>query len=489
MILKRIKKVRNKFKRLYLTMIKNYILFCILMMFVLIAYTFLINGIASKIYSYTGSNITHYRAVRVVKSDYRKIDIKDIKSSEGWVEILNEKGRIIYVKGEKKDKIEKYSLNFLINKVDNNYTTKKGYFYSFVAFHPYNNYKKNYYCVVKIPRERAYMALSFTRKASHTPKWRTTNFIFSCAVTALLFILLFISLLIYSSVTSKKIIRPLNNILKGIEQFKKQDYSVRLKFDAENEFAMIRDSFNEMAEHIENSKAEREKNERQKQQLLVDISHDLKTPITSIQGYSRALYDGVVEDEAKKARYLKIIYDKSQRVTLLIDDLHEFTKLENSMYVLHKEKADFAEFIRELVAGEYDSIEGKCFELDLDVPEYEIIYDFDSKEMSRAVLNIIANAVKYNPAGTKLNINLLEENNYIVLKIADNGVGISEELRENIFEPFTRGDVSRRTTGGTGLGLSITRKIIEKHGGSILLYSDLEYATVFEIKFKTASNI
>ena len=493
MIIKKIKRFRKKFKRLYFTMLKNYILFNVfttVIMFVsaiiisILMGDFRININNKKVSN--ENNWTHYRAIRVVKSDYRKIDTKDVFKSGGWVEILNQNYKIIYVKGRKLDKIKKYSLSFIINNIDNNYMAslkKKGYVYSVVSFKPYNDLRKTYYCVVKYPANNVDVSLYFfktkgVRQTSLTRRQKVVQEILSPVIIICLFV---ISILVYSLFTSKKMIKPLKKILEGIEKFKKDDYSARIEFDAENEFAMIKDSFNEMAQKIQNSKKEREEQERQKQQLLVDISHDLKTPITSIQGYSKALWDDIVQNKEKEKRYLEIIYKKSERTVYLIDRLHELTKLQNEMYTLDVKRGDFVEFVREVIASEYGEIVDNGFNLEMEIPEYEIFYDFDRKEMSRVILNIIGNAIKYNPKGVTIKVCIENSNKGITLAIQNDGIEIPQDLKETIFEPFTRGDKARKTTGGTGLGLSISKMIVEKHGGSIEICSEEGFKTVFKI--------
>ncbi|MGL4774200.1 MAG: sensor histidine kinase, partial [Clostridium sp.] len=139
------------------------------------------------------------------------------------------------------------------------------------------------------------------------------------------------------------------------------------------------------------------------------------------------------------------------------------------------------ELLREIVAGFYREIEEGEFDFEVDIPEDEVLLSFDRVEMGRAISNILGNAIKYNPSNTRLFISLEKSEAFVVIKICDDGVGINEELKANIFEPFTRGDSSRRSVGGTGLGLSISKKIIEMHGGDLTLESEENFKTVFKI--------
>jgi len=191
--------------------------------------------------------------------------------------------------------------------------------------------------------------------------------------------------------------------------------------------------------------------------MLADISHDLKTPMTTIQGYARAITDGLVKDDHKKQIYLKTIYEKSQRVVMLIDELFNYSRLEQSDYVMVRKKEDINECLRKIVAEHYGEIEDNKFVLQMQLPEKVVWVEIDTKQISRAISNILSNALKYNPEGTKLRVTLYEEDNEVLIEIGDNGVGIPPLLQQSIFEPFVRGDTARRSDGGTGLGLSIAR--------------------------------
>ena len=237
-----------------------------------------------------------------------------------------------------------------------------------------------------------------------------------------------------------------------------------------------------MADKLERVEEEKQKLEESRQRMFMDISHDLKTPITTICGYAKALSEGMVKEDEKEQRYLRSIYDKSARVTELINNLFQLSKLENSELKLVYEKQDFVEFIRGIAAECYEQIEEKDMDLDLILPEKQIILSFDRKELGRAVMNIVYNAIKYNPSGTKLRIQISEDENKVLLKIADNGTGIPEGLKDSIFEPFVRGDSSRKSDGGTGLGLAIAKKIVEGHGGTLTLDTNVgEEKTIFTI--------
>lgn len=236
-------------------------------------------------------------------------------------------------------------------------------------------------------------------------------------------------------------------------------------------------------ELMEEEKKRKEEYDRQKNLLLSDIAHDIKTPITTICGYAGALADNMVLEEPKKQEYLQAIYTKSLRMSELITLLFEYVQLDSSGFVLHKEKGDVGELLRENVALLYSDFEEKGIELKIDIPEQEFPYEMDKIQMARAVSNILTNMVRYNEKGNVVAVRL--DDSYQI-RIGDNGIPISDELAAHIFEPFSRGDAARSTTGGTGLGLSIAAKIVEMHGGSLQLIRNSRegYVKEFQIVLK-----
>jgi signal transduction histidine kinase len=328
---------------------------------------------------------------------------------------------------------------------------------------------KKLYCLVKYPSDAFKFELDLKKSSYETGKIVYDNIIKG----AIFFLLLsIINIVLFSRWTSKKIKAPLTKITDGIAKMTEGNYYAKLEFKAEKEFALIRDSFNYMAEKLKTSEEEKEGIQQSRNRVLVDLSHDIKTPISTIQCFSKALYEGLIEDEEKKKRYYYTIYAKGGRVSELINDLFEFVKLESTDYSPIIIKSDFCEFIRKLIAEFYDEMEERNYDLYIRIPEKDIVIDFDEKIMNRAISNILINALKYNPEGTKLRIEIKETPNTIILEIGDNGVGIPEHIKETIFQPFVRGDEARKSDGGTGLGLAVAKKIVKKHNGKLELYTN-----------------
>ncbi len=217
-------------------------------------------------------------------------------------------------------------------------------------------------------------------------------------------------------------------------------------------------------ELIEEEKEQQQEYDRRRNLLLSDIAHDIKTPITTLCSYSKALADDVVQGK-KKQEYLDAIYNKSMRMSELITLLFEYVKMDSSGFELHREDGDLGELLRECVALLYPDFEDRKIELKVEIPEIPVPCSVDKIQMARAVTNLLTNAVRYGKEGGKVLVQLEE----YTITIADDGMEIDKEFAEHIFEPFSRADKARSTKGGSGLGLSIASKIVQMHGGKLEL--------------------
>jgi signal transduction histidine kinase len=288
-----------------------------------------------------------------------------------------------------------------------------------------------------------------------------------------------LSVYLYSRWTSKRITGPLEKITDAIQKMRKGEFTQRLRFKADYELTLIQEHFNEMVAHLEKTEAEKNKAEQSKQRMLLDLSHDLKTPITTIQGYAMALQMGVVDSPEKQRRYLEMIYNKSVIVTALVEDMFQLATLDSPDLPSAEEQEDLAELIRQIAIAHFDQFEQKKFTLDLKIPSHRVMVQMNRNLLYRALSNLLSNTLKHNPEGTEVALSLTDTDEAILLQVMDNGIGIAEELKERIFQPFVRGDEAR-TGEGTGLGLAIAKKAVELHGGKLLLKSK-PGKTVFEV--------
>ena len=211
--------------------------------------------------------------------------------------------------------------------------------------------------------------------------------------------------------------------------------------------------------------------DRKRNLLFSDIAHDIKTPITTVCGYSKALSDGLVPDEEKRQDYLRAIHSKSMRISNLITMLFEYVKLDSTGFTLHEEACDLAELVRENIILVYTDAEEKHMEIEIEIPEEKLPVCADKVQLSRVITNLLTNAIKYLSAGDVIRVvvSVTEPGTEYLVYVGDTGIQIEDSLAKCIFDPFSRGDAARSTTGGSGLGLSIAKKLAELHGGDLTL--------------------
>ncbi|WP_408071867.1 ATP-binding protein [Butyrivibrio sp. JL13D10] len=302
--------------------------------------------------------------------------------------------------------------------------------------------------------------------------------------TAILVFLLILAAFVVFFVfnTALAVRRPINMLEDAMTDLGSGNKDVAISYSGPKEFVHIVDSFNDMAGKLSNAEKEKQKLEEERQKMLADISHDLKTPITVIQGYAKAVADGMVPENEQK-KYLDTISSKADILSELINTFYEYSKLEHPEFQLYKKECDICEYFREYLAAKYDELDIAGYEMKIDIPEEKILKPIDEAQLKRVFENIIANSVKSNPKGTLICAEMKKVREKVVIHLGDNGVGVPVSIRGEIFKPFIVGDDARTSGKGTGLGLSIAKLIVEAHGGTIRLMDENEsdYSTMFEI--------
>ena len=224
--------------------------------------------------------------------------------------------------------------------------------------------------------------------------------------------------------------------------------------------------------------------------LVSSISHDLKTPITSIKGYVNGILDGVANTPEKAERYLKTIYSKATQMDIMINDLLLYSKLDLSQLPFNFENTDIMDYFKYCIHESAPELEKSnieiCLENNLDGLKYVKI---DRERLMRVILNIIDNSRKYmDKEQGKITIILRETNSSIIIEIRDNGSGIDENDVNKIFDRFYRADAARSEANGSGLGLAIAKQIVEGHGGTIWAVSHENEGTSILMSFGKISN-
>ncbi|HHT94802.1 MAG TPA: HAMP domain-containing histidine kinase, partial [Clostridiaceae bacterium] len=248
----------------------------------------------------------------------------------------------------------------------------------------------------------------------------------------------------------------------------------------------LQSTFNDMAARIEHEVSMRKKSEEDRRRLILDISHDLKNPMSSIQGYAELLMKKAGMTEQERDEYLEIILNNSKRANQLLTELFELSQLDNPEFSLKPAKTDICECIRQICAELVPQLEREGFKYEFDIPEESVFVMLDTDRFSRIIQNLANNAMRYNPKGTLVSVSLTVRNSQAVIDFSDDGIGIPAHLKENIFKPFVRVDDSRNSkTGGSGLGLSIAKKITEAHGGDLKLCPGENKGSTFRITIPT----
>lgn len=336
-------------------------------------------------------------------------------------------------------------------------------------------YGNTYTAIIMEKIPYAPLELSFSTEEDFSVSY----YLFDYAFIALLIILTFFSVIVaFALLMSRTVGKPLKKINQGLEKIVEGDYSARLKFKSNFEFEIVRDAFNDLVDKLEKTKRENESIAMSKRKLMLDISHDLRTPITSIKGCSQIIRNNLCDASDEIKRCVEIIDEKSEYIEYCVENMFEFSKLDMCMYKLEFKVQDFTEFVRKILIDNYVDFESKKFELDIEIPDSQVLICIDELEMKRAISNIIGNALKYNKSGTIFMVKISEKQNKIEMIIGDNGTGIPQDIRKNVFDQFVKG---KNKNSGTGLGLSITKKIIELHNGSVELLTQDNPGTVYRV--------
>lgn len=278
----------------------------------------------------------------------------------------------------------------------------------------------------------------------------------------------------------KEFVGPIRQLKAGAERIKdgNLDNDVVI-YSGGEEIRELCEAFNEMRAELKDSIDARMIYEKQNRDLISNISHDLKTPITAIKGYVEGIMDGVADTPEKIDRYIKTIYNKANDMDVLINELSLYSKIDSNIIPYNFEKIDINAYFKDCVDEIGADLEqrGMMFSY-RNYCSANVLVTADPEQLKRVINNIINNACKYNnKAKGKVSITLTEFDRRVQVEIKDNGVGISKEDLPHVFRRTYRADMSRNSAGGSGLGLSICKKIIEEHGGEIWAESKLRAGT------------
>ncbi|MCT4660425.1 MAG: HAMP domain-containing histidine kinase [Tissierellales bacterium] len=526
--------MKNKYsqKSYFNTLVRDFLYFVIATLISILAILFLrdyIEDVSMRTYlQYTYDNVPE----EIKSGEYLEFESEHILGDDGFFEIIDSDGNIVY--SHLKNKQIQFSadeIKLIPNESNRPIVTRESYKdfdsneYVELTFEYYEDLKKTYQKILIVDRnyrlvfsdmhldkdtfskkelelmmgiyENDYEisklefednsknphSIIFFRK--HNPMNRiSTSIKGNIKYYVAVFIVLFMAYaIIYLVKLDKKVKTPLHLLGDAIDRIAKGEKEEQINYRGPNEFEELCQKFNDMSRKLSESEEKQRELEKEKKRIIADISHDLKTPITIVQGFAQMLIDGKINESERKT-YLERISQKSDSMAKLINALSEYSKLDHPEFRLDIENRNMSEFARQYFIEKYSELEMQGYKLDIDIPDNDIYCKFDEFEIKRVFDNIISNTVKYTEKERTISFSIEKTNQNIKLKIGDNGRGISSELQSKIFEPFSIEDEARTTRSGSGLGMAIAYKIIKAHRGDIKLTSDdkKQINTLYEIE-------
>ncbi len=284
--------------------------------------------------------------------------------------------------------------------------------------------------------------------------------------------------LAFTFILSRRILAPVRALTSAARQFGRGDFSHRLKFKDKGEVGELAQAFNSMASDLERA-------EQLRKNLVADVAHELRTPLSNLQGYLEAVCDGVIKPDANTIRSL------NEEVTLLsrlVDELQELSLAEAGKLNLVYQPENIAGLISNVVAATQAKAMAKGVSISVDLPSKLPLLNINSQRISQVLRNLMENAIAHTTKGDSIAVITKEQDKWVEVAVADTGEGIPAEDLPNIFERFYRVDKSRaRASGGSGLGLTIAKRLIEAHGGNIEVQSELGKGSRFTFTLPVAN--
>ncbi len=320
------------------------------------------------------------------------------------------------------------------------------------------------------------LGLTSERVLPYTEEMRTQGIQF--LVLALVGVVIFLASFLLQM---DSVIQYVNEITKGIYQIADGDLETIIEPKGEDELTYIANSLNDMTGKLKDLMEKERIAERTKNELITNVAHDLRTPLTSIIGYMGFLSADDQLEKTVQKRYIDIVYQKAKRLEKLIEDLFSFTKLNYGRIAMKVEKVDLVMLLNQLLDDFYPSFENHGLTEEFISNQPSVILDGDGNLLARLFDNLINNAIKYGSEGKVIRVEVEEIQEQVIAKVINYGYIIPQKDLDLIFNKFYRVEQSRsENTGGTGLGLAIVKNIVDMHHGKISVKSSLD-GTEFEV--------
>lgn len=395
-----------------------------------------------------------------------KAGTDNLKKAHSWLQVLNDSGEELYGVNVPKNIPKKYTPFQMVN----NYKYIETEYTNFVLEKYLDN--KHLNIIVGMPKK-------YASRISLTYSQDNIKEILNKIITLTLIIDGVVALSV-GYLFSRKLTKPISNVIWSIETMARGNYSLCLK--DRGIYEEVFENINMLADTLRINEAERKENEEMREEWLANITHDIKTPLASIQGYAEIINDKdyeFIEEELRE--YTEIIYNKSKYIKDLVDDLNLSTRLKNNSLTLNKKKINLVSLVRNITIDILNDNRYKNRNIEFVSDEDFIEVYVDSILFRRAITNLIFNSIVHNKENTLIKIEVVKKDNIEII-IKDSGVGISQNDLKHIFEKYYRGTNTGELHKGSGLGMAISKEIIEIHEGSIYVSSKIGIGTEVVIK-------
>lgn len=299
--------------------------------------------------------------------------------------------------------------------------------------------------------------------------------VYAFVANRIIYVLMLVMLLsfILFGFLSIKVTSPIRRISAAVKEFSKGNFKKRVEYSSKNELGELARNINDMASSLDNLETSRKG-------FISDVTHELRTPLTTISGFVGGIIDGTIPKESHN-EYLEVVLSESKRLSRLISNLVQVTKMENGEIKPDRTNFDISELVRQTIIKFEMIITPKNIDVSLNIPEGKVVVNADKDKISQVLINLINNAVKFTPEDGKLVIDITIKKDKAYISVENSGPGIDENDLKYIWDRFYKGDKSRgEDRTGMGLGLYIVKRIIDLHDENITVTSIKDKKTTFE---------
>ncbi|GKX29818.1 hypothetical protein SH1V18_22980 [Vallitalea longa] len=311
--------------------------------------------------------------------------------------------------------------------------------------------------------------------------FQSSNYTFNnCLIIVFGFITMIILIILSIYIISKSVLTPLKELNIATKHIADGNLDYRITYNKNDELGLFCKTFDSMRVKLKESLEKQARDEKSRKEMIASVSHDLRTPLSSIKGYVEGLQDGIVSDKKDVNNYLSIIKNKTDTLDKLIDDLFDFSKLELNKLEMNYIVDDSNNILSDMFSNIKLEFQNNNVKLDIEKPYPSVQIKIDPYRLNQVFDNLINNALIYSDKDLLIKVGAIIKDSDLVFYVKDNGIGIEQKDLPYIFERFYRSEKSRsRQYGGTGLGLSICKNIINIHGGEIWVDSIIHEGSCF----------